>query len=47
MNQIILPIATLVLGTLLGLVTTLIASAMGHRKTVELRLLDQFLEVRK
>jgi hypothetical protein len=47
MNNVALPILTLILGTVLGLISSLIASFITHRRTISVRLLDQFLEVRK
>jgi hypothetical protein len=46
MNEL-LPVITLVLGALLGLLTSVFTSAIQHRRTVVLKLLEQFLEVRK
>lgn len=41
------PILLLVLGTSLGLLSSLAISSLGQRQAVVLRLLDQYLEVRK
>lgn len=42
-----LPLLTLVIGALLGLFSSLFASFIQHRRSIALRLLDQFLAVRK
>jgi hypothetical protein len=42
-----LPILTLVGGALLGLLSSLMIAFLTHRRTISLRLLDQYLEVRK
>lgn len=44
---VILPIVTLILGAVLGFVSTISAARLNHYRTIELRLLDQYLEVRK
>ena len=46
MNNL-LPLWTLIIGTLLGLLSSVIASFIQHRRSIALRLLDQFLSVRK
>ena len=47
MNDVLLPLLTLLLGALLGLVSSLFASSIQQRHTITLRLLDQYLNVRK
>src|SRR5262245_47157972 len=47
MTNVALPVITLVIGALLGLASSLLAIFITHRRTIELRLLDQFLLVRK
>ncbi len=47
MDEVFLPLLTLALGALLGLGSSLLASSLQHRRSIALRLLDQYLEVRK
>jgi hypothetical protein len=47
MNESLVPYITLFIGAILGLGTSFAASFLAHRQTISLRLLDQFLEVRK
>lgn len=47
MNQTILPFLTLILGALVGLGASVVASSLQHRRSIALRLLDQYLDVRK
>lgn len=46
-KESLLPVLTLILGGVIGLVSSLVVSFMGHRRSIALRLLDQFLDVRK
>lgn len=47
MNAVALPLATLILGTILGFLSTLYITTKRHRHEVALRIIDQYLEVRK
>src|SRR5437870_7016766 len=47
MGNVTLPLLTLLLGAMLGLASSLVALFVSHRRTIGLRLLDQFFEVRK
>ena len=47
MGNATLPLLTLLLGAMLGLASSLVALFVSHRRTIGLRLLDQFFEVRK
>src|SRR5689334_3187623 len=47
MTEITLPLLTLILGALVGLGSSVVASSLQHRRSIALRLLDQYLDVRK
>ena len=47
MSTFFLPLFSLVVGALLGLLSTILASSIHQRHDVTLRLLDQYLQVRK
>lgn len=47
MTETMLPFLTLILGALVGMGTSVIASSLQHRRSIALRLLDQYLDVRK
>jgi hypothetical protein len=47
MSSFLLPLFSLVVGALLGLLSTVLASSIRQRHDVTLRLLDQYLQVRK
>ena len=46
MDSTMLPIATLILGTVLGILSSLIASLMKHRQSVTEKRIDNYLEAR-
>lgn len=47
MSTPLLPLVTLILGGILGLASSLVASSVRRRHEFQIRILDQFLEVRK
>lgn len=47
MTDYILPLMSIAVGTLLGLVSTLMVSSLRQRQDITLRLLDQYFQVRK
>lgn len=47
MSTYLLPLLSLTVGALLGLLSTLLISSIRQRQDVTLRLLDQYLQVRK
>ncbi len=47
MNSYILPILSVAVGALLGLLSTILVSSIRQRQDVTLRLLDQYFQVRK
>lgn len=47
MSTYLLPLLSLTVGALLGLLSTLLVSSIRQRQDVTLRLLDQYLQVRK
>lgn len=47
MSNYLLPIMSVIIGALLGLLTSLLASSIRQRQDVTLRLLDEYFQVRK
>src|SRR5262245_55380683 len=47
MSNVTLPLLTLLIGAMLGVASSLLTLFVTHRRTIGLRLLDQFFEVRK
>lgn len=47
MSSYLVPLLAVALGTLLGLLSTLLVSTMRQRQDITLRLLDQYFDVRK
>lgn len=47
MSVVLIPIATLVLGAFLGFLSTLYLASQRHRNEIQLRIIDQYLAVRK
>ena len=45
MTSIYLPIITLILGTFLGLLSTIIISSVKHRQDVSAKFIDEFFKV--